>query len=136
MTPTPLALVRAAILAANPHNTQPWLFRVSDTSIALFADTTRNIGVIDPFLREMYIGLGCALENLLLAAPANGYAPDLSLLPVPEQIAHIELHPDNSATPELYHAIPIRHTNRGEYETTPLAENVLVTLDASTMIPM
>ena len=26
----PLALVRAAILAANPHNTQPWLFKVMD----------------------------------------------------------------------------------------------------------
>jgi hypothetical protein len=28
-TPGPLALVRAAILAASPHNTQPWLFRVT-----------------------------------------------------------------------------------------------------------
>lgn len=40
----PLALVRAAILAANPHNTQPWLFRLSESRIDLFADTTRNIG--------------------------------------------------------------------------------------------
>jgi hypothetical protein len=33
----PLALVSAAILAANPHNTQPWLFQVSDSRIDLIA---------------------------------------------------------------------------------------------------
>jgi hypothetical protein len=32
---SPLALVRAAILAASPHNTQPWLFKVSDSAIEL-----------------------------------------------------------------------------------------------------
>src|SRR5690349_15360992 len=56
----PLALVRAAILAANPHNTQPWLFRVASDRVDLFANTLRNIGAIDPFLREMHVGLGCA----------------------------------------------------------------------------
>src|SRR5256885_17073479 len=40
----PLALVRAGILAASPHNTQPWLFRVSNSSIELYADTKRNTG--------------------------------------------------------------------------------------------
>ncbi len=124
-----LALVHAAILAANPHNTQPWLFGVTETSIDLFADTTRNIGAIDPFLREMHIGLGCALENLLIAAPASGYAPVLSLLPSKEQIAHVELIPSDSAIPKLYHAIPERRTNRGAYETTPLSEDVLTELD-------
>jgi hypothetical protein len=35
----PLALVRAAILAASPHNTQPWLFKITDSSIELHIDT-------------------------------------------------------------------------------------------------
>jgi hypothetical protein len=35
----PLALVRAAILAASPHNTQPWLFKVTDSSIDLYLDS-------------------------------------------------------------------------------------------------
>jgi hypothetical protein len=38
-----LALVRAAILAASPHNTQPWLFRVTNSSIELYIDTKRNV---------------------------------------------------------------------------------------------
>ena len=76
-----LNLVRAAILAANPHNTQPWLFRVNDVQIDLFADRTRNIGAIDPLFREMTIGLGAALTNMWLAANAEGYRPELTLLP-------------------------------------------------------
>ena len=38
----PIALVRAAILAASPHNTQPWLFRVTNSSVERYADTRRN----------------------------------------------------------------------------------------------
>lgn len=114
----PLALVRAAILAANPHNTQPWLFRVSDARIDLFADTTRRIGATDPFLREMYIGVGCALENLLLAAEANGYVANLTIAPDatdPTHAARIELSKGKAVESDLYRAIPQRHTNRGPY---------------------
>ena len=116
----PLALVRAAILAANPHNSQPWLFRVTDTQIDLYADTGRNIGAIDPYLREMYMGVGCALENLLLAAQANGYAYQVNVMPDAADstyAARIELSPGETVASELYQAIPNRHTNRGPYDT-------------------
>jgi len=43
-----LALVRAAILAASPHNTQPWLFKVTSSSIELYIDTNRNTGPLIP----------------------------------------------------------------------------------------
>ena len=56
----PLALVRAAILAASPHNTQPWLFKITDSVIELHIDPRRNVGALDPFQREEHIGLGCA----------------------------------------------------------------------------
>ena len=59
----PLALVHAAILAASPHNTQPWLFEIKDSQINLYADGSRHLGNMDPFRREMCIGLGCALEK-------------------------------------------------------------------------
>lgn len=122
----PIALVRAAILAASPHNTQPWLFKVNDSSIELHIDTQRNVGALDPYLREEHIGIGCALENLMLAAPANGYAAIATLQPRklegipadprPRLVARVDLASGKRDESELYMAIPRRHTNRGPYD--------------------
>jgi nitroreductase len=122
----PLALVRAAILAASPHNTQPWLFKITNSSIELHIDTQRNVGALDPYLREEHIGMGCALENLMLAAPANGYAATATLLPgklgpilaepKPQFLARVNLTPGKREENELYNAIPRRHTNRAPYD--------------------
>jgi len=71
----PLGAVAAAILAANPHNTQPWLFRITETAIDVDIFPERNIGSVDPYRREQHVGLGCALENLVLACYAGGSAP-------------------------------------------------------------
>jgi hypothetical protein len=128
-----LALVSAAILAANPHNTQPWLFRVSDSRIDLYADTKRQIGSTDPFLREMHIGLGCALENLLLAADVKGFDRKLILMPdseKPTHVARIDLSPGKPLDTALYKAIPLRHTNRGIYDIDrSLSKETLQTLE-------
>jgi uncharacterized protein YbjQ (UPF0145 family) len=151
----PLSLVASAILAANPHNTQPWLFVVNPNRIDLFAAINRNIGAIDPYLREMYEGLGCALENLVLAAEAKGYTYDLKLMPNPTSKTHVAsislitntkskkirtgntptatvITTDSSVKSEalsLYNAIPQRHTNRGPYDKNrPLSQDILESL--------
>jgi len=122
----PLGLVRAGILAASPHNTQPWLFRTGATRVELYADTTRTLGAFDPYLREMHIGLGCALENMTRAARAGGYdvavtmrsgplvAPGPSSRPA--LVATLELAPGRPRPDPLVDAIPRRHTDRGAYE--------------------
>jgi hypothetical protein len=82
----------------------------------------------------MHIGLGCALENLLLAAAANGYATQVTLLPDPANVtavARIELVPGHSNVTDLYQAIPHRHTNRYPYDTArSLASTTLDSLRA------
>jgi hypothetical protein len=67
-------LVRAGVLAASAHNTQPWLFRVGRDRIDLYADLARGPGAMDPLRREMHLSLGCALENVVLAGPWPGGA--------------------------------------------------------------
>ena len=110
-----LGLVSAAILASNPHNSQPWLFRVAERRIDLYANTARSLRSIDPFQREMYIGLGCALENLMVAARSRGNKTRLTLFPnskAPSFIARAELKPGAVVEAPHFRAIGERHTNR------------------------
>src|SRR5262245_29889216 len=51
----PMGLVQAGILAASPHNTQPWRFRIENDIMALYADPDRHLGSFDPFRREMHL---------------------------------------------------------------------------------
>jgi hypothetical protein len=128
----PITLVRSAILSANPHNSQPWRFQVSGSGIDMYADTSRNIGAMDPYLREMHIGLGCSLENLVIAAHAKGYQPLLMLMPNddPTLIAHIELSQGVTSDEALYQAIPQRHTHRAPFDTSrALSSATLAGLD-------
>ncbi len=116
--------LRAAILAANPHNTQPWLFSVGENSIHVLADRARNLGTLDPFRREMHLGLGAAIENLALAARAFGMAANVkpvdgALVPLPDDrpalAAQIAFAPTAAFRDALFDAIPMRKTNRGPY---------------------
>lgn len=116
--------VRAAILAANPHDSQPWFFVVSPFTVEVYADRTRHLGVFDPFRREMHLGLGAAIENLVIAARANGLAAEveptpgnLPLMPdgAPSRVARVLLQPSEGEHDGLAAAIPLRHTNRGPY---------------------
>lgn len=130
-------LITAAIFAANPHNSQPWRFHPGAGAVTLYRDPDRNLGALDPWRREMHIGLGCALENLVLAARAAGYPVVVHLVPdagEPDCMARVTLDRAASGPPAamgavegeeggpsdtdalaLAAAIPHRHTNRGPY---------------------
>ncbi len=131
---TPEAMIGAAVLAANPHNTQPWLFRQQATVIDLHMDPARRTGAMDVLDREWWIGAGCALENLALAARAAGYQPAVAYQPdasQPALAARVTLAEGQPATSELYRAIASRHTNRGAFDRTrTVGAGVFDALDA------
>jgi len=126
-TEGPMAVVLAGILAANAHNTQPWRFDVGGDRIVVLADTSRHLGSFDPFRREMMLSLGCALENMVQAARAEGYRPRVVPEPgrlVPggpeaanSRVAVVELEPGERRETDLYRAISERHTHRGAYDS-------------------
>lgn len=127
--------LRAAILAANPHDTQPWIFETHAESITVYADRSRNLGTFDPYRREMHLGLGAAIENLVRAAGVLGYttlvrpvAGRLGLSPNVEAVpvAHITLDTGSAASDDLYQQVPLRHTHRGAYLAKPVTPETLI----------
>lgn len=129
-TSGPEALVAAAVLAPSPHNSQPWSFRISGNAIDVHADLSRATGALDPYGRELHIGLGCALENLMLAASAHGYRTSVELLPAPGHVAHVGLAPGPVHRSELYDAIGKRHTDRSAYADRAVAAELLERMSA------
>jgi len=113
-----IEFVRYATLAPSGHNTQPWKFSLNEHSIRIFSDFTRRLPVVDPDNRELYISLGCALENLVIAAKYAGYDSEVEYFPEgePDECLLVTLKRINAAEDNiLFQAIPKRHTNRREY---------------------
>jgi hypothetical protein len=110
-----LGMLRYATLAANGHNAQPWKFALRPNAVEIHPDYSRRLAAVDPTNRELWISLGCALENLLLAARAVGYAPAVAY-PDPLDSIRITLTEDRPQTDTLLDAIPLRQCTRSEYD--------------------
>jgi hypothetical protein len=110
-----LELVRAATLAASGHNTQPWQFAIDKNAIEIHPDYRRRLPVVDPIDRELWMSLGCALENLLIAARADGYMPEVTY-PDAADFIHVRLTKDTAQASPLLAAMPLRQNTRSGYD--------------------
>ncbi len=68
-----IKIIKFAAKAPSGHNTQPWKFKTGDDSISILPDFTRALPVVDADNHALYISLGCALENLVIAANELNY---------------------------------------------------------------
>ena len=127
-------LVRYATLAANGHNTQPWKFALKENAIEIHPDYARSLPVVDPDHRELWISLGSALENLLVAARASGYAPEVTY-PEKSEFIQVRLAPDAPQGGALFDAIPLRQNTRSEYDGQPVRTADLDQLQALPLEP-
>ena len=123
----PTGLAAAAILASNPHNTQPWRIAVGPDRFVIESDTARHLGAFDPFRREMWIGLGAAVANAEIAAGPLGFrsGPPLVEALGPDGAGRIAmtLEPAAPVADPLFDALPRRKTNRAPYAQMPVADD-------------
>ncbi|MGY2895711.1 Acg family FMN-binding oxidoreductase [Deinococcus sp. UYEF24] len=127
-------LVRAATLAPSSHNTQPWKFSLGQNVIEIHPDRGRQLFVLDPQGRELWISLGCALENLLIAAHAAGYATEVTY-PGANEFISVRLSTDKPQSTSLLAAIVLRQNTRSEYDGLPIATATLRQLQAVRLEP-
>lgn len=127
-------IVRLATLAPSGHNTQPWKFIIHQNSIQLHPDLSRHLAMIDAQDREMWISLGCALENLVLAAHAAGFTTEVTYPDATEYIG-ITLAADSVQKDALYDAIPVRQNTRSLYDGQPVASSAMDQLQSMALEP-
>ena len=119
------AMLKYAVLAPSGHNTQPWLFRLSnEDSLDLIADRTRALPAVDPYDRELTISCGAALDHLEIAASHYGRALRIEISPNPAEpdvLARVNLVNEASGNLDgLFEAIPKRRTTRAKYDNRTL----------------
>ncbi len=114
-------LVRYATLAASSHNTQCWKFRIEDQAISILPDLSRRCPVVDPDDHHLYVSLGCAAENLIQAAQAQGLSAKCTFDASGNGAVRIALEPAPAIVTPLFEAIPYRQCTRAEYDGQPLS---------------
>ena len=135
-------LLRYAILAPSAKNSQPWAFAVQGNRIHLIADVRRSQPISDPGRRELYISLGCALENLLVAAEHFDFRHGVTYFPHEgdeELVATVMFAPGGVASHAragaTLSAIVRRHNDNGIFRATPVPEQLRLRLLACCVEP-
>ncbi len=129
-------LLRYAVLAPSARNAQPWRFSIRDHAVLLHADLERWQPVADPDQREVYLSLGCALENLLVAGERFGLRHSVAYFPQPGDellAAAVSFEPGGRLSPNrvrlTLEAILERRTAHGAFTGRPLLPAQLAALE-------
>lgn len=134
-SPDTAELVRYATLSANSHNTQAWRFQVGAQGIDILPDLARRTPVVDPDDHHLYASIGCAAENLSIAAKARGRSGEVQYLAGEESSRlHVALGVGPREETALFLAIPRRQCTRTVYDRSPIGRDVLARLDAASRV--
>ena len=128
-------LLRYAILAPSSHNSQPWSFAVDGPTVDVHAERSRWLEVADDDRRELHLSLGCAVENLLVAAGHFGLGTTVEYHERPDggggwdgAVVSVRFDPDGPADQgdaALFEAVTERRTAHGAFEDRPVPESTL-----------
>ena len=115
--------------APSGHNTQPWKFHITDSTITVLPNLDVALPVVDRSNRELFISLGCAVENLCIAASYFGYTTHIIECSIEAIILELT---KNALTIEdsLFHQIEKRQTNRNIYNGNKISDGILQQLQS------
>ncbi|WP_254446762.1 Tat pathway signal protein [Ruegeria sp. HKCCD8929] len=120
-----------ATLAANGHNTQPWKFHLDERGgIKILPDLSRRTEIVDPDDHHLYVSLGCAAENLVIAAGAHGRLADVNIEGGSEPRIDIAFEKGPARDGALYDAIPLRQSTRSVYDGQLISQDEIYLLKA------
>lgn len=120
-------LIRYATLAANSHNSQPWRFAVEATRILIRPDPRYRLPAVDPRNHHLYCSLGCAAENLAVAAAAQGRAATIRFDSRADAVV-VTLTPTPPVRGALLGAVARRQCTRLDYDARPLPTTELAAI--------
>lgn len=126
-----MELVRLACLAANSHNTQPWKFRVAANSLTVIPDFSRRTPIVDPDDHHLFASLGCAVENIVQAAPLLGLAPGVELPADFQNGITVRLDATAISPSPLAQMIHLRRCTRANFDAKPIPTGDLKTLETA-----
>ena len=133
--PEMIDLIRYATLAANSHNAQPWRFAVSERGIDIIPDVSRRLQAVDPDDHHLFVSLGCAAENLSIAAMMRGKPGAVSFDPAKGGKVVFAFGSAPHAEPALFDAIVKRQSTRGDFDGRPVAAADLAKLALAATVP-
>jgi len=122
-------LVRCATLAPSSHNSQCWTFHLAEDSITIAPDLSRRCPAVDPDDHHVYVSLGCATENLVQAALANGLQAEARFDPSGVDAVVLTLESTRTVASPLFQAIAERQCTRGDYDGRPIPSDELLLLE-------
>lgn len=125
-------MVRYASKAPSGHNTQPWKFKFSGDTITILPNLADALPVVDGSHRELFISLGCATENLCIAATHFGYRTEIVSHRKQGIVVALKKSNDIQKNP-LFQQIEKRQTNRSVYYNRKIPKD---TLDIISNIPL
>jgi hypothetical protein len=125
-------LTRCATLAANSHNTQPWTISQVADGIFVKPDFSRRTPAVDPDDHHLWVSIGCAVENLVIAAEALGKHSEVDF---DDNFVKIRLSEMPSVSSPLVEAIFKRQCTRALYDCRALETGAMRELEQAARRP-
>jgi hypothetical protein len=114
--------------APSPHNHQGWKFVFERDVLHCEIDETRIFRGLDTGATASLLAVGCAIENIVLAAQATGFIAQVHYHEAMPRVASLTFIP-GTPNPEYVEQIRQRVTNRRITTPSPMPEEVAAALE-------